>query len=87
MNIIWGVLFVDCIQKYEELFKFYYVQCDYDMKKCIIQVNMEVLCDIVFVFFCYCIFSGLFVFWYNDSVYINCCGMWNFELKFKLNLD
>lgn len=45
---------------------------------------MEVLCDIVFVFFCYCIFSGLFVFWYNDSVYINCCGMWNFGFKFKL---
>lgn len=45
---------------------------------------MEVLCDIVFVFFCYCIFSGLFVFWYNDSVYINCCGMCNFGFKFKL---
>lgn len=88
MNTTRGALFADCIQKHEELSKFYYAQCNYDMKKRTTQVNMEALCDIVSAFSRHCTFSGLFVPWYNDSAYINRCGTWNPEFNFKsINLN
>ena len=74
MNTSRGALFADCIAKHEELSKFYYAQCNYDMKKRTTQMNMEALCDIVSAFSRHCTFSGLFVPWYNDSAYITRCG-------------
>lgn len=89
MNTSRGALFADCIAKHEELSKFYYAQCNYDMKKRTTQMNMEALCDIVSAFSRHCTFSGLFVPWYNDSAYITRCGTflnrWRIKITFNNN--
>lgn len=84
MNTTRGALFADCIQKHEELSKFFYAQCNYDMKKRTTQLNMEALCDMVSAFSRHCTFSGLFVPWYNDSAYINRCGTCNSWIEISL---